>query len=437
MKKSEVKENLVYLLIWVLLLLSPVISMWLRMNGDSSMVFSWDEVLRSWRIIAPFLIVFIVHNYLVAPLLIYRKKPVLYWTLALCVVFIFQLYQCNDRPDRHRPDRFALHRHDHPRPFDDMPPPEPGDSAGWAEAHDSARWAEAHDSTAVKAHHRPHGRPHFRHGHREGMQPDEGMRPRHHLGRRHRDGFRRDYMEPPIFIGQRDLIALIILVLMLGMNLGIKLYFKSSKDSKRMQELEKKSLEQQLEYLKYQINPHFFMNTLNNIHALIDIEPEEAKGSIVELSKMMRYVLYEGTKSQVLLSKDLEFIKHYIQLMRLRYTDKVRIDIQIADSLTDKMVPPMLFITFVENAFKHGVTYKQPSFIEVSLKTTEERVCFCCRNSKASNEHHQGGVGLTNTRQRLDIIYGDDYSLLIDDNDITYEVTLDIPFLTTQDVSDK
>ena len=228
-------------------------------------------------------------------------------------------------------------------------------------------------------------------------------------------------------------MALIILILMIGMNLGVKFYFKTSKEAKDMQLLEKKNLEQQLEYLKYQINPHFFMNTLNNIHALVDIEPEEAKYSILELSKMMRYVLHDGAKGQVMLKKDIEFLKHYIALMKLRYTDKVKIHFDAPDNLVDKPVPPMLFITFVENAFKHGVSYKKASFIEVGINTTEERVSFTCRNSKAGNKHEgPGGVGLANTRQRLELIYGSDYTLNIDDGEDTYHVNLDIPFLAPE-----
>ena len=121
-----------------------------------------------------------------------------------------------------------------------------------------------------------------------------------------------------------------------------------------MRLLEKENLNQQLEYLKYQINPHFFMNTLNNIHALVDIDPEKAKTTIVELSKMMRYLLYEGNNSLIPLHREVEFLRNYITLMKLRYTDKVKIDTDIPVSLPDRRLPPLLLITFVENAFKHG-----------------------------------------------------------------------------------
>ena len=398
MGKKNIKENLVYLVIWVLLALTPILSMMLRMADDTSLSFSWHEVTRSWRVFVPYLIVFLIHNYLAAPLLIYKKKNMLYLAITLSIIFVFQLYECSNRPDNgHRPPDFAFqqHRQNCPPEFrDERFAPEP--------------WENAVDNPP--ANQPPH---HKHHWHKQG--------PRDHRG------------GPPILLGQQNIVALIIIILMLGMNLGVKFYFKTSKEAKDMELLEKKNLEQQLEYLKYQINPHFFMNTLNNIHALVDIEPEEAKHSILELSKMMRYVLHDGAKGQVLLRKDIEFLKHYIALMKLRYTDKVKINIDIPDNLVDKTVPPMLFITFVENAFKHGVSYRKPSFIEVSINTTEERVCFTCRNSKAGNEHEgPGGVGLANTQQRLDLIYGSDYTLTIDDGEDIYQVNLDIPFLTSE-----
>ena len=154
--------------------------------------------------------------------------------------------------------------------------------------------------------------------------------------------------KPPAFMGEHDIVALIILLLMLGMNLGVKYYFKSRHDAKQLMVLEKENLEQQLEYLKYQINPHFFMNTLNNIHALVDIDPEQAKDTILELSKMMRFALYEGDKKGVPLSREFEFIRHYVTLMRMRYTDKVEVKVDLPTETPDYELPPLMLITFIE-----------------------------------------------------------------------------------------
>ena len=229
-------------------------------------------------------------------------------------------------------------------------------------------------------------------------------------------------------VGQHDVIALIILILMLGMNIGIKLYFKSRHDAKQLMALEKENLEQQLEYLRYQINPHFFMNTLNNIHALVDIDPEKAKDTILELSKMMRFVLYEGDKKGVPLSREFDFIRHYVTLMRLRYTDKVDVQVDLPTEVPDYQVPPLMLITFIENAFKHGISYSHSSFVHVKANIEDSKLRFECHNSKADKPNEEkGGVGLANVKQRLNLIYGTDYTLNIQDEPESYSVELVIP----------
>jgi LytS/YehU family sensor histidine kinase len=224
-------------------------------------------------------------------------------------------------------------------------------------------------------------------------------------------------------------VAIVIVILMCGMNLGIKLYFKTRNDQKKLQALEKENLEQQLEYLRYQINPHFFMNTLNNIHALVDIDPEKAKDTILELSKMMRFVLYEGDKKGVPLSREFDFIRHYVTLMQLRYTDKVRISVDLPQEAPDKQIPPLMLITFIENAFKHGISYQHESFIDVKV-AVNDKLHFTCRNSKADKPNEEkGGVGLKNVKQRLNLLYDNNYTLNIQDEPDVYHVELTIPLL--------
>lgn len=232
----------------------------------------------------------------------------------------------------------------------------------------------------------------------------------------------------PFFVDQVDFVSVIILVLMFGMNLSVKLLFKQNEDEKKLQRLMNENLNQQLEYLKFQINPHFFMNTLNNIHALVDIDPEEAKESIIELSNLMRYVLYDGNRPLTSLRKECDFIDNYIELMRLRYSDKVDIRTDRDEILPDALIAPLITITYVENAFKHGVSYQHRSFIHITTHVADGRLLFTCENSKhkESTEEH-GGVGLANTRKRLDLIYGNDYTLDINDREDTYFVRLDIP----------
>ena len=260
------------------------------------------------------------------------------------------------------------------------------------------------------------------------------MRMRMHNHHRPPRDFKRPHQVPAVFIGQHDIVAVVILVLMFGMNIGIKLFFKNRNDQKKLESLQKKNLEQQLEYLKYQINPHFFMNTLNNIHALVDIDPEKAKDTILELSKMMRFILYEGDKSGVPLTREFDFIRHYVALMQLRYTDKVDIRTDLPVEAPDKTVPPLMLISFIENAFKHGISYQHPSFVHIKIAISDEmsansqQLIFTCSNSKAEKPNgEKGGVGLANVKQRLHLLYDNNYSLKIQNLPDIYNVELTIP----------
>ncbi len=217
---------------------------------------------------------------------------------------------------------------------------------------------------------------------------------------------------------------------MVAANIAIKLFYKSIDDERRFEVLRRQSLQAEMDYLKYQINPHFFMNTLNNIHALIDIDTESAKNNIIELSKMMRYVLYDSGSQHILLQNELQFIENYINLMRIRYTKDVDIRFNYPNSDTMRIfIPPLLLIVFVENAFKHGVSYSRPSFIHINIKKEPLNLCCTARNSRHANTRNEkGGIGLENVRKRLDMLYGADYSLIIDDsNPDEYCVKLIIP----------
>ena len=171
------------------------------------------------------------------------------------------------------------------------------------------------------------------------------------------------------------------------------------------------------------------MNTLNNIHALVDIDPERSKEAILQLSAMMRYMLYDGARDWVPLDREVAFLKNYINLMRLRYTDRLRIDVGLPASLPESTVPPLIFVTFVENAFMHGVSYVHPSFVEVNLKAEGNDLMFTCRNSKAevTPDTHQGGVGLENVTKRLALIYGDRQMYDVQEDGQTYTVSLRLP----------
>ena len=160
-------------------------------------------------------------------------------------------------------------------------------------------------------------------------------------------------------------MEVVIALLLMGVDLGVFVLVASRRTRRQLLVLEKEKLEMELSYLKYQVNPHFFMNTLNNIHALVDIDTELAKRTVIDLSHLMRYALYDSASELVPLSKEVEFIQLYINLMRLRYSGQVRLELEVQEGLSGVMVPPLLLICFVENAFKHGVSNREPSFVEM------------------------------------------------------------------------
>ena len=463
-KKTEI---ILYLVLWAVLFAAPVISMlvgdfFTSSPEEAQMISSaasssatssiaspdswdWQGVWNAWGLLSMFCVTFFIHNFLIAPLLVYANRKWTYVSLLVLLFAVFFGYQVHFRP--HRPEP-RMREEGGPKmeqrlPQKQQPPygskqqPPLGKQPPHELQHEER---PPHDEiTLVK---------------RENTEiPAPPLRPEDGKGERMEPNKK---FEPPRAFGGQDSVAFIIMALLLGLNVGVKYFFKSLDDKKKIKELERENLNRQLEYLKYQINPHFFMNTLNNIHALVDIDPEQAKYTIEVLSKLMRYVLYEGNKTMAPLQKELDFIRHYVDLMKIRYTDKVRISVSLPTSsssevkeatseakgdgipsalnLMDIQVPSLLFTTFVENAFKHGVSYQQDSFIEISVRVDEtaHEIYFLCNNSRKpeTEEKRKGGVGLENAKKRLALIYGDEYELKIDATPEEYRLLLRLPIRT-------
>lgn len=227
-----------------------------------------------------------------------------------------------------------------------------------------------------------------------------------------------------------------IALLLIGANLSVALFVKYMNEKERNVELERNRLQLELEYLKAQLNPHFFMNMLNNIHGMVEINPSTAQEMIVELSRLMRYVLYDGVKEYIPLSAETNFITTYVALMRKRYSNK-KVSINLRLPRQSQMVgihlPPLLFIVLIENAFKHGISYLRHSSFDMTMDLTDGHILFhCCNNRGIPPENTQkrnGGIGLKNLRKRLELLYGQNYVLKIDDKKTDmYEVTLIIPY---------
>lgn len=398
------KEHIIYTSIWLLLYLSPLASLYMRMSSNPNIAFSWHEIINAWEFNTVWLVLMIIHNFLLLPILILKRRTWQYLILASAL-----LISCTFASYLIRPAG--------PRCYDMDKRMEMSDCNYYICGESDSCHAPGlcqkmeHDPKEDMCRKPIHGGKPFP---RPRYNPEE-LRP----------------INPIPMLGPGEAVAFFGGLLLMGMNLGVKLYFKTQEDREQREKLEKQDLERQLEYLRYQVNPHFFMNTLNNIHALVDINPERAKTTIVELSKMMRYILYEGDNKLIPVQREALFLKNYIELMRLRYSSRVSINLDIPEMMPDVMLPPLLLIIFVENAFKHGVSYAAPSFIDIKVTVTQEMLQFKCRNSrqeqKPDEKKKKGGVGLANARRRLDLLFPNQYNLEIKENDKEYDVQLEIP----------
>ena len=334
-------ENLLYLMVWMVIILVPVLNSKMLEEVHVSL----ENILIAWLKIAPYLLIFIIHNSLIAPRLLLRKHRYVWYLVVnlLTITAVFSLVAIYEK--------YA--------PYD---------------------------------------------------------------------------TEPYILNGKASFTDLAIYwnillgFFMTGLNMGIKLLYRSLRDEQQMEELKRQNLQAEMDYLRYQINPHFFMNTLNNIHALIDIDTEYAKSAVIELSKMMRYVLYESGSETISLKKDIQFIENYIELMRIRYD----ICLDYPATIPNKVaIPPLLLIVFVENAFKHGVSYNHASFIHIRIGYRDDAVTAVISNSRHEKSRPgTTGIGLENVKKRLALIYQDNYTLSIDDSDpAVYTVKLIIPIM--------
>lgn len=218
-------------------------------------------------------------------------------------------------------------------------------------------------------------------------------------------------------------------ILTVGVNNAIKIASKWIEDKEKLERLEKENLRIQLANLQHQVSPHFFMNTLNNIYSLVELDKTKAREAIMKLSKLMRYLLYENKTGNTLLSKEFEFIRSYVDLMKLRYADEVTINLVIPSSYNDTAIPMLLFTSYIENAFKYGSSYQQTSIIDINFEVDDEELIFTCSNTKAATIQAEmaGGLGLVNSKNRLDLLFGAKYSLDLLDLDDSFRVILKIP----------
>jgi len=220
---------------------------------------------------------------------------------------------------------------------------------------------------------------------------------------------RRRYSSLPyVFIG-RNLLSLALVV---GLSVAIKMSARWAMVESERKELEKAKTEAELKNLKSQINPHFLLNTLNNIYALIEFNPPKAQTAVEELSKLLRHLLYDNNETFVPLMSEVEFIKNYIELMRIRLSKNITLTTTLEISPNSAtQIAPLIYISLIENAFKHGVSGNKNSFIDIQLKENPNGIVeFICKNSyfpKSDTDKSGSGIGLNQVKRRLELLYPD------------------------------
>ena len=200
--------------------------------------------------------------------------------------------------------------------------------------------------------------------------------------------------------------------------------------NRQMKELEKQNLQSELALLKNQINPHFLFNTLNNIDSLIKSNPDHASQSLLELSGIMRYMLYETNTNRVFLQKELDYIDDYLKLQKIQYANSQLVDYSVFGNTEGIKVAPMLFIPFIENAFKHCTDKEKEHAIQFSMEITAKQIRFQSKN--IANPNHRiskdgtSGVGLDTVKRRLAILYPNKHSLHINEKNNLFCIELNI-----------
>ena len=205
----------------------------------------------------------------------------------------------------------------------------------------------------------------------------------------------------------------VIYIAIVGIAVAVKMTTEWYNNEAQRKEIEKSQAEAELANLKSQVNPHFLFNTLNNIYSLIQIAPSQAQEAVHDLSGMLRYVLYESQKDTVPLSKECEFLREYVKLMSARLTSGVKLEVSLPETTSDRQIAPLLFIPLIENAFKHGISDTAESFIRIRLNEDDEYVCCLVENSchpKDDTDRSGSGIGITNLKRRLDLLYPGAYS---------------------------
>ncbi|MEM9886215.1 MAG: histidine kinase [Bacteroidota bacterium] len=234
---------------------------------------------------------------------------------------------------------------------------------------------------------------------------------------------------------QRELLdtvplQFILFFLAVSFSTIVKIVIDWARHIRERQELQTRTMQSELRFLKSQINPHFLFNTLNNLYALTLKKDDKAPEIVIKLSEMMRYMLYECNEKRVPLQKEINYIRNYLDLESLRQGKNVSIHFEVNGRVSDQQIAPLMFIPFLENSFKHGLNHHiTKGYVHITLNVDEKEINFNIENSKANRVNtptrgKSGGIGLVNVRRRLDLLYPEQYDLSTEDAPNSYAANL-------------
>jgi hypothetical protein len=381
-------ESVIYLLLWLMFLVIPFITNNYNIKGG------FLRICYDWLRVIPFLIVFLVNNFLLLRKFLFTGRTVLYISSLILVVVAVSISFQVLNPVLHKNDPKVLEERilqDPQYGREEMNPGKP---------------SPFNNNIPVGP---------------EVFNP----------------GNDRTMPENPRFTGVHPSLfvlinTLIISFLIAGFNTAIAVTSRWFTEEQARKEIEREHMQSELAFLQNQVSPHFFMNTLNNIHSLIEADQKLAQNAVIKLSEMMRYLLYESGRGTTTLSKEIEFLRSYVKLMQLRVDESVKVSFDLPDDFDNVSLPPLLFISFIENAFKHGVSYREPSSLAFKMTQAPGSLEFMAVNTVSTYRYensmvHHGGIGLGNIKKRLNLLYGDKYKLNIESNDNEFKVLLIIP----------
>jgi hypothetical protein len=223
-----------------------------------------------------------------------------------------------------------------------------------------------------------------------------------------------------------DIMSIVLFILVWSVSTAVAIFERWRISEKRALQAETEKANAELSFLKAQINPHFLFNTLNNIYSLVITKNENAAEGIMKLSNIMRYITDDVREDLVSLENEIECMKDYIDLQKIRLGSKTNVDLQIAGDMTDKKIAPLLLMTFIENSFKYGTSNHEPSSIIIKLTTEGNRINFFCENKlfEVKQNSERRGIGIQNAEKRLQHLYPGKHSLDINSSNGLFTVRL-------------